>query len=44
MTNGIIGCVFILRDITLSILLTLGLPYGEYAMGGRYKVLPQKLR
>ncbi|MCP1144386.1 hypothetical protein [Lysinibacillus endophyticus] len=27
-----------------QVLLSLGLPFGEYAMGGSYKILPKRLR
>ena len=33
-----------LRRIVLSFLIICGLPLGELAMGGQYKVFPKKLR
>ncbi|MFC0390810.1 hypothetical protein [Paenibacillus mendelii] len=39
-----IGSVIFLALAILSILLAMGLPYGEFAMGGKYKVMPKQMR
>ncbi len=41
---AIIGSTAFGAAAILYILLALGLPLGEFAMGGQYKVLPPKLR
>ena len=44
MVVSLIGSILFSIVLVLYILLALGLPYGEYAMGGKYKILPQKER
>ena len=44
MIIAITGSILFSLVLILYILLALGLPYGEFAMGGKYKVLPQKER
>ncbi|MCT2345693.1 hypothetical protein NQZ71_23715 (plasmid) [Niallia taxi] len=39
----LVAIMFVLIAV-FQVLLSLGYPYGEYAMGGFYKVLPKKLR
>lgn len=41
---AIIGAVLFGIATVLTILITLGLPLGEFSMGGKYKVMPPKLR
>ena len=41
---AIIGAGAFSIVIVLSILIILGLPLGEFTMGGQYKVFPKKLR
>lgn len=40
----IIGIILTFGIIILQILLCLGFPLGEYAMGGKYKIFPPKMR
>lgn len=42
--SSIIVAIIFISISVFQILLSLGYPLGEYAMGGYYKVLPQKLR
>ncbi|WP_096156235.1 hypothetical protein [Bacillus sp. FJAT-45066] len=42
--STIIVAILFLSVAVFQVLLSLGYPYGEYAMGGYYKVLPIKLR
>ena len=44
MITAWIGSIVFLIAIILYVLLALGLPYGEFAMGGKYKVLPKQMR
>jgi len=44
MITAIIGSILFSIVIVLYILLASGFPYGEYAMGGKHKILPQKER
>ena len=41
---AIIGAIFMLVVITISILLLCGLPLGELTMGGQYRVFPKKMK
>lgn len=41
---SIIGAVLLLAVAVMEILLIIGLPLGEFTMGGRYKVLPPLYR
>ncbi|MDX8367748.1 hypothetical protein [Cytobacillus sp. IB215665] len=43
-TLSIIVTIMFVSIAAFQVLLVLGLPLGEYAMGGFYKVLPKKLR
>ncbi|WP_245864573.1 hypothetical protein [Terribacillus aidingensis] len=40
----IVVAVMFVSISVFQVLLSLGYPLGEYAMGGYYKVLPKKLR
>ena len=42
--SAIIGASIFSVLVILSLLVTLGLPFGEFTMGGKYKVLPVKMR
>lgn len=44
MISAWIGSIAFSGAAILYILLTLGLPYGEYAMGGKYTVMPSRMR
>ena len=44
MITSIIGSILFSIVLVLYILLALGLPYGEFAMGGKHKILPPKER
>ena len=44
MLTAWIGSVCMMLIIPFQILLTLGFPLGEFSLGGKYKVLPVKLR
>lgn len=44
MITAWIGSISFLSVAILYIMLVLGLPYGEFAMGGKYKVLPKQMR
>lgn len=44
MITAWIGSIVFLFATVLYILLALGLPYGEFAMGGKYKVMPKNMR
>lgn len=44
MITAWIGGICMLLLVLFQILLTLGFPLGEYAMGGKYKVFPPKMR
>ncbi|OME03593.1 hypothetical protein BSK64_18025 [Paenibacillus odorifer] len=39
-----IGSITFLGAVILYILLSLGLPYGEFAMGGRHRIMPPQMR
>ena len=39
-----IGSIAFLAVAILYVLLALGLPYGEFAMGGKYKIMPKQMR
>lgn len=41
---SIIGAVLFGLIATLTLLVTLGLPLGEFTLGGKHKVLPTKMR
>ncbi|BES65012.1 hypothetical protein SANA_14510 [Gottschalkiaceae bacterium SANA] len=41
---AIIGGLAFMPIVTLYIFLVLGFPYGEFAMGGKYKVVPREKR
>lgn len=41
---AIIGAVLFLPSIVLNIALSLGAPWGNYAMNARYKVIPPEIR
>lgn len=41
---SILGAIAFGVAIIIYILLAFGLPLGEFAMGGKYKVMPKKLR
>ncbi|MGL9747987.1 hypothetical protein [Enterococcus sp. DIV0170] len=41
---SIIGAVIFGMMAVLTLLVTLGLPFGEFTMGGKHKVLPVKMR
>jgi hypothetical protein len=42
--TALIGSVAFFAVTILYILLALGLPYGDFAMGGKYKVMPKQMR
>ncbi|WLV25200.1 hypothetical protein QR721_02930 [Aciduricibacillus chroicocephali] len=42
--SAIFLAIIFVSIAVFQILLSLGSPFGEYAMGGKYKVLPKKLR
>ncbi len=44
MRLALIGCVSFLLVAILYALLALGFPYGEFAMGGKYIVMPVRMR
>lgn len=44
MISAWIGSIIILFITFLYILLALGLPFGEFAMGGKYKIMPKQMR
>lgn len=44
MIIAIIGSIAFCFAIILYILIALGLPYGEFAMGGKYKIVPKEKR
>jgi hypothetical protein len=44
MVFAITGSILFSLILVLYILLALGLPYGEYAMGGKHKILPPRER
>jgi len=44
MVIAIIGSILFSIVLVLYILLALGFPYGELAMGGKYRILPKKER
>jgi len=39
-----IGSITFFGAVILYILLSLGLPYGEFAMGGRHRIMPSQMR
>lgn len=41
---ALIGSVTFLAVVILYILLAIGLPYGDFALGGKYKILPKQMR
>ena len=41
---SILGAITFGIAVIIYILIALGLPLGEFAMGGKYKILPTKLR
>ncbi|MDH6429543.1 hypothetical protein M2109_003959 [Paenibacillus sp. PastH-3] len=44
MISAWIGSITFLGAVILYILLSLGLPYGEFAMGGRHRIMPPQMR
>jgi hypothetical protein len=42
--TALTGSVAFLAVAILYILLAMGLPYGDFAMGGKYKVMPKQMR
>ncbi len=44
MITAWIGSIVFLFATILYVLLALGLPYGEFAMGGKYKTMPKQMR
>ena len=42
--SSIIGAALLLVVAVMEVLLIIGLPLGEFTMGGRYKVWPPKMR
>lgn len=44
MISAWIGSITFLGAVILYILLSLGLPYGEFAMGGRHRIMPSQMR
>ncbi len=44
MTTAWIGAITLFAAAVLYILLALGLPYGELAMGGKHKTMPRNMR
>lgn len=42
--SAIIGASIFSVVVIMSILVTLGFPFGEFTMGGKYKILPLKMR
>ncbi|UJF33013.1 hypothetical protein [Paenibacillus hexagrammi] len=44
MITAWIGSIAFMLIAVLYVLLVLGLPYGEFAMGGKYLVLPRQMR
>ncbi|MGG5461246.1 hypothetical protein [Clostridium sp. B9] len=41
---AILGAILFLVIVMLSILVALGLPLGEFTMGGQHRILPKKYR
>lgn len=41
---SIVGAMIFGMMTVLTLLVTLGMPLGEFTMGGKYKVLPMKMR
>ncbi|WP_313636574.1 hypothetical protein [Paenibacillus sp.] len=44
MLSAWIGSITFAGAAILYILLSLGLPYGEFAMGGKHRVMPSQMR
>ncbi|NOV02266.1 hypothetical protein [Paenibacillus planticolens] len=44
MITALIGSTAFLAVAILYILLAMGLPYGDFAMGGKYKIMPKQMR
>ncbi|MNH93162.1 hypothetical protein D3C73_457570 [compost metagenome] len=44
MISAWVGSIVFFTAVILYILLALGLPYGEFAMGGKYKIMPKQMR
>ncbi|WP_339318020.1 hypothetical protein [Paenibacillus sp. FSL R10-2734] len=44
MLSAWVGSIIFAGAAISYILLSLGFPYGEFAMGGKYKVMPPKMR
>ena len=42
--SSIIGAILLVAVAVMEVLLIIGLPLGEFTMGGRYKVLPTMFR
>lgn len=44
MITSILGSILLLIAAIMSTLILFGLPLGEFVMGGKYKILPNKMR
>ncbi|UGB30560.1 hypothetical protein [Metabacillus sp. B2-18] len=44
MVTAWIGSISFLLVAILYVFLALGFPYGDFAMGGKYKVMPKQMR
>lgn len=44
MLSAWIGSITFAGAVILYILLSLGLPYGEFAMGGKHRIMPSQMR
>ncbi|MCL6453740.1 MAG: hypothetical protein K6T78_08990 [Alicyclobacillus sp.] len=44
MITAWIGSITLLGIAILYVLLAFGLPYGEFAMGGKYRIMPKRIR
>ncbi|CAN7316163.1 hypothetical protein [Paenibacillus sp. LjRoot56] len=44
MITALIGSVSFFAVAIFYILLAMGLPYGDFAMGGKYKIMPKQMR
>ncbi|KRE96671.1 hypothetical protein ASG89_30875 [Paenibacillus sp. Soil766] len=44
MITALIGSVTFSAVAILYIFLVMGLPYGDFAMGGKYKIMPKQMR
>ena len=41
---SIVGAILFFAVAVMSVMVAWGLPYGEFTMGGQYKILPKKYR